>query len=184
MSDQAAPQADMLAHAPQLYPGGEAEAGANAIQFLTFAIGEDHYGLEIMAVREIKDWTGARHLPHQPDYMRGICNLRGAYIPVVDVRCRLGQGPTEPTPRHVLIVVQIGGRQVGLLADGVSDIVPVERADIRPVPDVAGAESRGFLSGLINVDDAAVGLLDLERLLDADPQAAGEMAAAPVLLDA
>ena len=92
-------------------------------QFISFAIGDDQYGVDIMAVREIKDWTAIRHLPHQPDYVRGICNLRGAFIPIVDLRCRFGQGLTEATPLHVFIIVQIGRQQVGLLVDRVSDIV-------------------------------------------------------------
>jgi purine-binding chemotaxis protein CheW len=186
MSDQSAPQAGMLAHAPQLYPGagGTEESGADAAQFITFAIGDDHYGIDITAVREIKDWAAIRHLPHQPDYMRGICNLRGAYIPIIDLRCRFGLGLTKATPLHVFIIVQIGDRQIGLLADRVSDIVTVDRADIKPVPEVAETKGSGFLSGLVNVEDATVGLLDLDRILEADAQAAGETAAEPAMLDA
>ncbi len=151
--------------------GGEA-ASADAEQFVTFSIGDDHYGVAIMAVREINDWTGARHLPNQPEYMRGVCSVRGEYIPIVDLRCRFGQGLTEPTPRHVFIVVQIGARQVGLLADSVSDIVSVERADIKPVPDASAAKARGFLCGLVNIDNAVVGLIDLDSILETAAEAA------------
>ena len=113
-------------------------AGVDIVQFITFAIGDDHYGIDIMAVREIKDWTAIRHLPNQPDYVRGICGLRGAFIPIIDLRCRFGQGLTQPTPLHVIIIVQIGQQQVGLLADRVSDIISVERANIKAVPEVEG----------------------------------------------
>ena len=151
--------------------GGEAMS-ADAEQFVTFAIGDEHYGVPIMAVQEINDWTGARFLPNQPDYVRGVVSVRGLYIPIVDLRCRFGQGLTEPTPQHVFIVVQIGARQVGLLADRVSDIVSVARGDIKPVPDASAAATRGFLCGLVNVDNAVVGLIDLDSVLEAEAEAA------------
>ena len=154
---------------------GEA-AAADAEQFVTFSIGDDHYGVAIMAVQEINNWTGARHLPSQPDYVRGVVSVRGVYIPIVDLRCRFGLGLTEPTPHHVFIVVQIGARQVdarqvGLLADGVSDIVSASRADIKPVPDVSETTAGGFLSGLLNIDDAVVGLIDLDSILATEAEA-------------
>ena len=150
---------------------GEA-VSADAEQFVTFSIGDDHYGVAIMAVQEINNWTSARHLPSQPDYVRGVCSVRGMYIPIVDLRCRFGLGQTEPTPQHVYIVVQIGARQVGLLADGVSDIVSANRADIKPVPDVSETKARAYLSGLLNIDDAVVGLLDLDSILETEAEAA------------
>ena len=155
---------------------GEA-AAADAEQFVTFSVGDDHYGVAIMAVHEINNWTGARHLPSQPDYVRGVCSVRGAYIPIVDLRCRFGLGLTEPTPQHVYIVVQIGARQVdahqvGLLADGVSDIASVNHADIKPVPDASETTAGGFLSGLVNVDDSVVGLIDLGGVLEREVEAA------------
>src|SRR5262249_49039152 len=93
------------------------EAGAKRLsQFVSFAIGDDQYGVDIMAVREIKGWSQVTHLPGQPDYMRGVLNLRGVMVPIIDLRCRFGQGMTEATPLHVVIVVQIDGRHVGMLA--------------------------------------------------------------------
>lgn len=173
MSEQAAAQDEQLARTPQPFSGmDDAAAGVDAMQFITFAIGDDHYGIDIMAVREIKDWTAIRHLPHQPDYVRGICSLRGAFIPIVDLRCRFGQGLTQPTPLHVFIIVQIDRQQVGLLADSVSDIITVERANIKPVPEVDETRGHGFLSGLVNVEDATIGLIDLNGILAADAVAA------------
>jgi len=140
-------------------PGG----GPN--QFISFAIGDDQYGVDIMAVREIKGWSQINPLPGQPDYMRGVLNLRGAMVPIVDLRCRFGQGRTEATPLHIVIVVQIGGRQVGLLADRVLDIVDVEATRVQPVPRIAEAARIDFLSGLVNIDSGMVALIDLSRLL-------------------
>lgn len=173
MNEQAMAPAGGIASGMQVYSGADGAGAADAMQFITFAVGDEHYGIDIVAVREIKDWTPVRHLPEQPAYVRGICNLRGAFIPIVDLRCRFGQGLTEPTPHHVFIIVQIGAQQVGLLVDSVSDIVSVKRADIKPVPDVGEARTLGFLSGLANVDNAPVGLIELGRILDGAREAAG-----------
>ena len=86
-----------------------------------------------MAVREIKEWSNVTSLPGQPDYVRGVLNLRGVMVPIVDLRCRFGQGLTASTPTHTIIIVQIDGRQVGLLADRVLDIVAFETARIQKV---------------------------------------------------
>ena len=103
-------------------------------QFISFAIGDDQYGVDIMAVREIKGWSEVTHLPRQPEYVRGVLNLRGAIVPIIDLRCRFGQGRTEATPLHIAIIVQIGPRQVGLLADRVLDIVSFEASQVQSVP--------------------------------------------------
>ena len=97
--------------------------------------------------------------------MRGVLNLRGVMVPIVDLRCRFGQGMTEATPLHIVIVVQIDGRQVGLLADRVLDIVNVEPAKIQPVPRVAEVARVDFLSGLVTVESGMIALIDLSRLL-------------------
>jgi purine-binding chemotaxis protein CheW len=171
MSEQAAAHSANIAQSMQPFAGTDEAAAADAVQFISFAIGEEYYGVDIMAVREIKDWTAIRHLPNQPDYVRGMCNLRGVFIPIVDLRCRFGQGLTEPTPLHVFIIVQIGRQQVGLLADRVSDIVSVERASIKPVPAVDDTAGHGFLSGLVTVEAATIGLIDLDRILDLPAEA-------------
>jgi purine-binding chemotaxis protein CheW len=138
-------------------------------EFISFAIGEDQYGVDIMAVREIKGWSNITHLPKQPDYLRGVLNLRGVMVPIIDLRCRFGQGLTETTPIHVVIVVRIGERQVGLLADRVLDIISFDASKIQPVPHVAQASRVDFLSGLVTIDDAMIALIDLPHLLSEHP---------------
>jgi purine-binding chemotaxis protein CheW len=134
-------------------------------QFISFAIGDDQYGVDIMAVREIKGWSQITSLPRQPDYMRGVLNLRGVMVPIIDLRCRFGQGMTEATPLHVVIVVQIGARHVGLLADRVLDIVSIEASRIQPVPRIAQASRVDFLSGLATIESGMLALIDLSQLL-------------------
>ena len=144
----------------------QAEAtSADIIQFISFAIGDDHYGVDIMAVREIKGWTEITHLPKQPDYVRGVLNLRGVIVPIIDLRCRFGQGLTEATALHIVIIVQISSQLVGLLADRVSDIISVDPTKIRAVPKVAQSARLDFLSGIVTIENAMIALIELPHLL-------------------
>ena len=117
------------------------------------------------AVREIKGWTEITHLPKQPDYVRGVLNLRGVIVPIIDLRCRFGQGLTQATPLHIVIIVQIAGKPIGLLADRVLDIVSLEESQVQPVPRIAHAQRLNFLSGLVTIDGAMIALIDLPNLL-------------------
>ena len=115
--------ASSAAGAPPAAGSPDGASGIDGLsQFISFAIGDDQYGVDIMAVREIKGWSQITALPRQPDYMRGVLNLRGVMVPIIDLRCRFGQGMTEATALHIVIVVQIGARHVGLLADRVLDL--------------------------------------------------------------
>jgi purine-binding chemotaxis protein CheW len=144
---------------------GTAQSTVPQIQFISFALGEDQYGVDIMAVREIKGWSDITHLPKQPEYVRGVLNLRGNIVPIVDLRCRFGQGLTETTPLHIVIIVQIGGRQVGLIGDRVLDIVSVDASGIQKVPRTGRNVTTDFLSGLATHDGVMIALIDLPHLL-------------------
>ena len=135
------------------------------VEFISFSIGEEQYGVDIMAVREIKGWTEITHLPKQPEYVRGVLNLRGVMVPIIDLRCRFGQGKTEATPLHIVIVVQVGARLIGLLADRVLDILAFEASQVQPVPQIARSSRVDFLSGLVTVDGTMIALVDLPNLL-------------------
>jgi purine-binding chemotaxis protein CheW len=135
-------------------------------ELISFAIGNEQYGVDIMAVREIKGWSDITHLPRQPDYVRGVLNLRGIMVPIIDLRSRFGEGMTEATPLHIVIIVQAGVRQVGLLADRVLDIVAFENSQVQPVPHVSGQSALSFLRGLINCDAGMIALIDIDSLLE------------------
>jgi purine-binding chemotaxis protein CheW len=134
-------------------------------QVVSFAIGDDHYGVDIMSVREIKGWTEITFLPKQPEYVRGVLNLRGVIVPIIDLRCRFGQGTTEASPLHVVIIVQVATRQVGILVDRVLDIVSFELDQVQPVPGVANGSRANFLSGLVTIESGMIALIDLPNLL-------------------
>jgi purine-binding chemotaxis protein CheW len=144
-------------------------------QLISFAIGDDQYGVDIMAVREIKGWTDITTLPRQPEYVRGVLNLRGVIVPIIDLRCRFGQGLTQATPLHIAIIVQIGGKPIGLLADRVLDIVSLDPSQIKPVPRVAQTQRMNFLSGLVTTEGAMIALIDLPNLLSGNIDGDGEL---------
>jgi purine-binding chemotaxis protein CheW len=133
-------------------------------QFITFRTGDQEFGADIMTIREIRGWTPATPLPHAPDYVRGVINLRGAVLPVVDLKCRLGGGQTEPTAKHVIIVVKCGNRTIGLLVDAVSDIMTVTSADIQATPELARDAHSHFVDGIAVLDQRMVTVLSIEQL--------------------
>ncbi|HWV52362.1 chemotaxis protein CheW [Pseudorhodoplanes sp.] len=150
--------------ANQALPGRSKDS--TSAELISFAIGEEQYGVDIMAVREIKGWSEINHLPGQPDYVRGVLNLRGVMVPIVDLRCRFGGGLTEANGLHVVIIVQIGDQQIGLLADRVLDIVAFESSQVQPVPTVVRNGRTEFLSGLLTVEAGMIAMIDLAHLLD------------------
>lgn len=135
-------------------------------QFLTFNVGTEEYGVDIMTVREIKGWTETTRLPNSPAFMRGVMNLRGLIIPIFDLRMRFLQGETQATGKHVVIILAVAERNIGILVDAVSDILDVGSEAIKPAPDSENEAQAACVSGLISHDDRMVVLLDVERLFD------------------
>lgn len=142
-----------------------AAANAHEEQYVTFTVGTEEYGVNILAVREIRGWTPESRLPNLPDYVRGVINLRGIIIPIFDLRARFGGGATEVTKRHVVVVIQVGERTRGILVDAISDILAIGQDAIKPPPDLdTGLVDAEYLSGLYTVDNRMVTLLDVHRL--------------------
>lgn len=128
------------------------------------AAGQD-FCVDIMSVREIRGWTPTTTLPHAPDHVRGVINLRGAVVPIVDLAQRLGLGRIEATDRHVIIIVMLGDQTIGLLVEAVSDILSVPTESIQPTPGIASPEGRGFIAGVIAEADRMIRMIDLETIL-------------------
>ena len=135
-----------------------------ASQLITFQIGEQFLGVDIMAIREIRAWSPSTLLPHVPDYVRGVINLRGNVLPVIDLAARLGWGLTEPTGRHVIIVVRIAEQLHGLIVDAVNDIVTVNDDAMQAPPSMSTDSASAFLKGLVAVEDRMVMVLSLDNL--------------------
>jgi purine-binding chemotaxis protein CheW len=134
-------------------------------EFLSFRIGDGEYSVDIMSVREIRGWTRTTSLPHAPAFIRGVINLRGTVLPVVDLAMRLGLDETEPEDRNVIIVVDVAARVMGLRVDAVSDILSFSKDQLQPPPDMAGSGQATFVKALTILDDRMVRLLDLEAVL-------------------
>jgi purine-binding chemotaxis protein CheW len=148
-------------------------AGGQRRELISFRIGAQEFCVDIMAVREIRGWTSATPIPHSPNYVRGVINLRGAVLPIIDLAARLGFGVTEPSARSVIIVAHIGDRTVGLLVDAVSDILTVSDDLVQPTPDVTCDTVKAFVKGILAVDDRLISLISLDRVLpDLDAEAA------------
>ncbi len=143
-------------------------AGAGVKQFISFRIGGEEYAIDIMAVREIKGWTETTSLPNQPQHILGVMNLRGTIVPVFDLRRRFGMGVTEASRSHVVIIVAVLDRIVGLLVDAVSDILTIDSSEIRPVPEMDRGISADFLSGIVSINETMVVILALEELFSRD----------------
>lgn len=136
-------------------------------QLITFQIGDQILGVDIMAIREIRAWSPATPLPNVPAHVRGVVNLRGVVLPVLDLSHRLGWGLTSPSARHVIIVVRIGDQLQGLIVDAVNDIVTVPDDGMQPLPDIGDNAAANFLEGLATIDQRLILVLALERLIDA-----------------
>ena len=148
-------------------------SSARELELIAFRIGEQEFCVDIMAVREIRGWVAATPLPRSPLFVRGVINLRGAVLPILDLAARLGLPPTEPTARHVIIVTQVGAQVIGLLVDAVSDIITVKEDTIQPPPELASDRVRTFVHGLLAIESRMVSLLSLDRVM---PRAEAEAA--------
>lgn len=153
-----------------------AALASSTVQFLTFTIGKEEYGVDIMMVREVKGWADTTRLPNTPEYVRGVLNLRGIIIPIFDLRARFGGGLTNANEKNVVIILAVGARTIGILVDTVSDIITVPHSDIKASPDAGMTElDDKFVSGLIAVEGRMVVLLDIEVLLTNDIEQLGEV---------
>ncbi|WP_425992725.1 chemotaxis protein CheW [Brevundimonas sp. TWP2-3-2] len=138
---------------------------AAARELIAFRIGEQEFCVDIMSVREIRGWTPATPLPRAPGFMKGVINLRGAVLPIIDLGARFGLRTSEPSERHVIMVAHIGGRMVGLLVDAVSDIIQLTDEALQPTPDVASEQVKSFVKGLFALEGRLISLIELDRIV-------------------
>ncbi len=134
-------------------------------QFLAFRLGEEEYGLEILRVQEIKGYSKITPLPNTPLEIKGVMNLRGSVVPVIDLRTRLGMCEAEYTVFTVIIVVTVETKIVGLVVDAVSDVLNVEPEVVVPAPDLGAEVDVSFLTGIARTGDRLVSLLSIDKLV-------------------
>lgn len=138
---------------------------AAVVQQLTFGLAGEEYGVDILSVREIRGWSRVTRIPQAPVHMLGVLNLRGAIVPVLDLRLRFGLERDGYGDNTVMIVVAVAERLFGIVVDAVSDVVDIDPATIKPVPDMGAVVDTRYLKGLVTHAERMVMLLDVERLM-------------------
>lgn len=136
-----------------------------ASEFLTFTLGAEEYGVDILKVQEIRGYDTVTRIPEAPEFIKGVINLRGTIVPVVDMRLKFRLGKAEYSALTVMIILNVAGRVVGMVVDGVSDVVALTQEQIRPAPEFGAAVGAQFLTGIGTLDKRMLILVDIERLM-------------------
>ncbi len=146
------------------------DSGTAGGQYLTFMLAGEEYGVEILRVQEIKGWESATPIPNTPEHILGVLNLRGAVVPIIDLRMSFALDSIEYNATTVVIVVKMlhddQERTVGLVVDAVADVYRLENSEIQPPPDMGGSIETKFVRGLATIDEKMVILLEIDQLID------------------
>lgn len=149
-------------------------------EFLVFTLGDEEYGIDILKVQEIRGYDQVTRIANTPDFIKGVTNLRGVIVPIVDLRVKFSQGDVEYDDNTVVIVLNFGQRVVGIVVDGVSDVLSLASDQIRPAPEFAVTLSTEYLTGLGALGDRMLILVNIEKLLNSDEMALLDIAATHV----
>lgn len=152
---------------------------ADGSQFLTFNLGDELYGVDILRVQEIKGYTTVTKIPNTPPHIKGVLNLRGTIVPIIELRTKFGMPTIDYTAFTVIIVVVVRDKVMGLVVDSVSDVLNIDKKDIQPAPQFGAKVDVSFLDGVGKSGDKLVAILDMDRLLsEGEVQGAAVAAAA------
>lgn len=152
-------------------------ATADSGQFLTFTLKNEEYGIEILKVQEIKGFSKITPIPNAPVFVRGVMNLRGTVVPIIDLRARFSMNEKDYDQFTVIIVVNVGSRVVGLVVDTVSDVLNIPTDQIAEPPELAGNGDSSCITGMGKLGERIIMLLDIGRLVGADNLAGFDTAA-------
>ena len=145
----------------------EAARTAQALggEFLTFRLGAEEYGIDILKVQEIRSYEQPTRIANAPHFVKGVVNLRGVIVPIVDLRLKLGCDNAEYSALTVVIVLNVKGRIVGAVVDSVSDVLELGKDAIKPAPEMSSAVDSGFITGIGSINDRMLILMDIEALM-------------------
>jgi purine-binding chemotaxis protein CheW len=145
----------------------EAARAAQAVggEFLTFRLGAEEYGIDILKVQEIRSYEQPTRIANAPSFVKGVVNLRGVIVPIVDLRLKLGCETAEYNSFTVVIVLNVKGRVVGAVVDSVSDVLELKADTIKPAPEMASAIDDGYITGIGSINDRMLILMDIESLM-------------------
>lgn len=154
------------------------DSPADEQQYLTFIMSGEEYGVDILAVQEIRGWEAPTLIPNSPSYIRGVINLRGTIVPIMDLRLRFHLDEIEYTATTVVIILKFdsdqGERVLGIVVDAVSDVYTIADEDSKKPPELTEDENSDFIKGLVNISEKMIILLDVEQLLNLHPQVLSE----------
>ena len=148
--------------------GGAKPARGAAVEqqeFLSFTLGKEEYGIEILKVQEIRSYEQVTTIANAPAFIKGVVNLRGIIVPIVDMRIKFNLGEAQYNELTVVIVLNVAGRVVGMVVDGVSDVISLAAEQIRPAPDFSSSFDMKYITGLGTVDERMLILVDIEKLM-------------------
>jgi purine-binding chemotaxis protein CheW len=140
-------------------------------EFLTFTLGREEYGIEILKVQEIRSYEQVTTIANAPEFIKGVVNLRGVIVPIVDMRIKFCLGEAQYTDFTVVIILNVAGRVVGMVVDSVSDVISLAPEQIRPAPDFSSSFDIGYITGLGTVDSRMLILVDIEKLMSGSDMA-------------
>ena len=157
-----------------------AATDAIAQEYLVFRLGDEEYGIDILKVQEIRGCDRLTRIPNAPNFITGVTNLRGVIVPIVDLRVRFDLPDPSQDDKTVVIVLNLNDRVVGIVVDGVSDVLSLASDQIRPAPEFAVTLSTEYLTGLGALGDRMLILVNIEKLLNSDEMALLDIAATHV----
>ena len=133
-------------------------------EMISFRVGGQEFAIDVMSVREIRVWTPATPIAHAPHYVVGMINLRGVVLPIIDFAARLGFPPTQSDSRHAILVAEIGAHNVGLLVEGVSEILTVTANELQDVPNVGSSTTHEFVTGVLARQERMISIVSIDAL--------------------
>lgn len=142
-----------------------------AQEYLTFTLGQEVYAIDILKVQEIRGYENPTTIANAPEFIKGVINLRGTIVPIVDMRIKFNVGKAEYTPMTVVIILTLGGRVVGIVVDGVSDVTMLRPDQIHPAPQFGAAVDTRYINGMASLEDRMLVVIDIERLMLGDEMA-------------
>lgn len=155
----------------------DTQAGEGAAnEFLAFTLGGEEYGIDILKVQEIRGYEAVTRIANTPDFIKGVINLRGVIVPIVDMRIKFALGNVEYDHQTVVIILNVSNRVVGMVVDGVSDVLTLTPGQIKPAPEFGSVLNTEYLTGLGTVDDRLLILMDIEKLMTSEEMALVEEA--------
>ena len=151
-------------------------AAVHDSEYLTFTLGQEEYGVEILKVQEIRGYEEPTRIANAPEFIKGVANLRGTIVPIVDMRIKFGLGEAKYDQFTVVIVLNVAGRVVGMVVDSVSDVITLSPDQMRAAPEFSGSFDTRYITGLGTVDSRMLILVDIEKLMSASDMALMEQA--------